>query len=344
MLNLTNNYYIAEVGQNHQGDLTTALQYVKQFSQMGASAVKFQMRDNLSLFDETMRNMPYNTNNSFGATYGEHREHLELSLEEFIKIKEVCDKENVDFICTPFDEPSLENLIKLDVAAIKIASFDLGNLSFLKKIARCKKPVVISTGGGNLTHVEKSLQILEGVCPQIVILHCVSKYPANAEDLLLGRIKLLIEKFPEHKIGSSDHFSGILSGPIAYMLGARVFEKHVTFNRANKGTDHSFALEPEGFRKFIRDIERVSKMNKVELPSDLGNEPVFKKLGKALIARKHISKGSYFELDHFDGKIFYSSEGIPVRETFSLLGKCSKKSYNVGDIIQRSELSIDRDK
>lgn len=338
VLNLLDNYFIAEVGQNHQGDVTTAIDYVTQFAKAGASAVKFQMRDNVTLFDQSMRDMPYKASNSFGDTYGEHRENLELSFEEFILIKDACDKNNVDFICTPFDENSLTNLIKLDVSAIKIASFDLGNLSFLEKIAGSKKPAIISTGGGNLTHLEKSVQILKKGCPQIVILHCVSKYPAAAEDLLLGRIKLLIEKFPEHTVGSSDHFSGILSGSVASMLGAKVFEKHVTFNRANKGTDHSFALELEGFRKFIRDINRAAQMNRVELPSDLGSEPVFKKLGKTLVARKNISKGSYFEVDDFDGKIFFEPAGIPVRETFALLGKPSKKNYHAGDVICPNEL------
>ena len=111
-----------------------------------------------------------------------------------------------------------------------------------------QKPVVISVGGGKLNHIESSVELFQSKNVDFALLHCVSEYPCPIEKLGLNSINSLIDKYPEMTVGLSDHFNGILSGPIGYMNGARVFEKHVTFNRANKGTDHSFALEPKGSR------------------------------------------------------------------------------------------------
>ncbi len=172
----------------------------------------------------------------------------------------------------------------MGVDLLKIASFDLGNLPFINKIAKTGKPVVMSVGGGNIEQIRSSVGILLDHHDEVAVLHCVSEYPCEYDRLGLDNIKLLIREFPECVIGSSDHFNGTLSGPIAYLNGARVFEKHVTLNRAWKGTDHSFALEPEGFRKFVRDIKRVRHMMTPKPAEELGNEFVFQKLGKSLIA------------------------------------------------------------
>ena len=204
---------------------------------------------------------------------------------------------------TPFDEPSLELLERIHVDIIKIASFDIGNLSFIKKISQIKKPVVISIGGGKYEQIRPSISLLKQNKSEIAILHCVSEYPCEYSKLGLENIRRLKE-FPDCTIGSSDHFNGILSGPIAYLMGARVFEKHVTLNRGWKGTDHSFALEPLGFRKFVRDIKRVKHMLPVKDKKDLGNEKVFKKLGKSIVAFKDIEIGEELTLENLSGKIF----------------------------------------
>ena len=150
-------------------------------------------------------------------------------------------------------------LIKINVDILKIASFDLGNLPFIDAIGKTKKPIVLSTGGGKNPEIKASINHLSKLNKDLAILHCVSEYPTEYNRLGLENIAILKKKYPELIIGSSDHFNGILSGPVAYLQGARVFEKHVTLNRGWKGTDHSFALEPEGFSKFVRDINRVNK-------------------------------------------------------------------------------------
>ena len=124
---------------------------------------------------------------------------------------------------------------KVDVD-ILVASFDLGNLPLINKIASLGKPVVISIGGGKSDQIKSSVELLLKHDIEISILHCVSEYPCPANHLGLENIKLLKQTFPNIVIGSSDHFNGILSGPVAYMQGARVFEKHVTLDRSSKGT------------------------------------------------------------------------------------------------------------
>ena len=153
---------------------------------------------------------------------------------------------------------------------------------FLQRVSAAKKPIFISTGGGQQQHISNSVELLSKNGAQLAILHCVSEYPCSYDRLNLEKISTLRKNFPDCTIGLSDHFNGILSGPIAYMMGARVFEKHVTLNRSWKGTDHSFALEAEGFRKFVRDTMRVDKMLTEPSNNTIGYEPVFKKLGKSV--------------------------------------------------------------
>tara|TARA_A100001388_G_scaffold276707_1_gene265234 strand:+ start:213 stop:1229 length:1017 start_codon:yes stop_codon:yes gene_type:complete len=330
-------FVIAEVGQNHQGNLDKAREYIKVFSFAGANAIKFQTRNNRYLFSNDAYHANYSSENSFAKTYGEHREKLELSIEALKILKSDCEKYGVKFMSTAFDEPSLEILRKIDVDIIKIASFDLGNLPFLNRIKELSKPVVLSIGGGKSEEIKKSVDILKTKVQCLAILHCVSEYPCKYNRLGLENIRTLIKEFPDCTIGSSDHFNGILSGPVAYMMGARVFEKHVTLNRSWKGTDHSFALEPEGFRKFARDIKRVNYMLPKKDDSELGNEPVFKKLGKSLTAFKDIEIGEIFTLDNLSGKIFNSTY-IPVRRSHTIIGKKARRNIKKDEAIRMDDV------
>lgn len=331
----TSPFIIAEVGQNHQGDLDIAREYIKVFAQEGADAVKFQTRNNRYLFSEDAYAAPYSSENAFAENYGAHREKLELNPEWLPILRQDCLDNGVKFMSTPFDEPSLELLNNVGIDIIKIASFDLGNLPFIERISKISKPVVISVGGGKIDQIKSSVELLLEKNIEVAILHCVSEYPCDHSRLGLDNIKRLISEFPNCIIGSSDHFNGTLSGPIAYMMGARVFEKHVTLNRAWKGTDHSFALEREGFRKFVRDIKRVHAMLPQKPINEIGTENVFKKLGKSLVAFSDIKKGDLLTLENLSGKIF-SSQYIPVRESNLIIGKIAKT-----DIIKGSPIIIE---
>jgi len=330
-------FIIAEVGQNHQGDLELAREYIKVFANAGADAVKFQTRNNKYLFSEEAYLAPYGSENAFAETYGAHREKLELNPDFLPILKEDCMKFGVKFMSTPFDEPSLEILKQLDADIIKIASFDLGNLPLINRISKLGKPVVISVGGGKIDQIRSSVNLLIENGVDLSILHCVSEYPCEYNKLGLENIQTLINEFPNCIIGSSDHFNGTLSGPIAYLLGARVFEKHVTLNRAWKGTDHSFALEAEGFRKFVRDIKRVKYMLPQKPKSEIGEEKVFKKLGKSLVSSENLNKGSLLTINNLSGKIF-STQFIPVRESNQIIGRVLNRNIKAGEPINYNDL------
>ena len=332
-------FVIAEVGQNHQGDLHIAREFIRIFSFEGADAIKFQTRNNQYLFSQDAFEATYESENSFADTYGAHREKLELKPEWLPILKEDCIKHGVKFMSTPFDEPSLNLLDQVGVDILKIASFDLGNLPFIQRIANLNKPVVMSIGGGKLDQIRSSVEVLNKNQVNLAILHCVSEYPCEYNRLGLNNIEELIKEFPRCVIGSSDHFNGTLSGPVAYLKGARVFEKHVTLNRAWRGTDHSFALEPEGFRKFVRDIKRVRHMLPPKSADDLGSERVFKKLGKSLIAYVDIKQGSKITMDHLSGRIF-RSQFVPVRESNRVIGAVAMRDINQGEIIRYEDIDV----
>lgn len=330
-------FIIAEVGQNHQGDVDKALEYIGVFAREGADAVKFQTRDNKKLFCESAYNKEYNSDNAFALTYGEHREKLELPVDVLKDLKKECHKNSVKFMSTPFDENSLDRLVTVGVDLLKIASFDLGNLPFIKKIAQTNLPIVMSIGGGKHEHIEESIKLIRQYNENLSVLHCVSEYPCDYNRLGLDNVTRLIEKFPECAIGLSDHFNGTLSGPVGYMKGARVFEKHVTLNRAWKGTDHSFALEPDGFRKFCRDIRRVRHMMAEKPKDDLGNEYVFKKLGKSIVAAQDLKAGHTLTMDDLSGKIFNETI-IPVRESIHIIGKKLSASVSAGQPLSYEDI------
>lgn len=332
-------FIIAEVGQNHQGSLDNARDFIRIFAMAGADCVKFQTRNNKYLFSRDAYEAEYASENAFAPTYGAHREKLELKPEWLPILKADCEKYDVKFMSTPFDEPSLDLLCEIGVDALKVASFDLGNLPFINKIAKIGKPVAMSVGGGNGEQIRSSVKILHDHHDEVAVFHCVSEYPCEYNRLGLDRIEELIREFPGCVIGSSDHFNGTLSGPVAYLKGARVFEKHVTLNRAWKGTDHSFALEPEGFRKFVRDIKRVRHMMVPKPKEDLGNEYVFQKLGKSLIAATVIRAGEVITLEALSGRIF-RKQHIPVRESSHVIGRIAKRDIAQGEPIQYADLEM----
>ena len=150
--------FIAEVGQNHQGSLTLAKKYIKVFSRLGADIIKFQTRNNKHLFSKEAYSKNYDSENAFARTYGKHRDKLELSFKDLKILKKACEKNKVKFMSTPFEEESLNLLKKLNVEIIKISSFDIGNLSFIEKIAKTKKIIVMSIGGGNNRHIYESIK------------------------------------------------------------------------------------------------------------------------------------------------------------------------------------------
>ena len=250
-------YIIAEIGHNHQGNIETALKMIQVAAACGVQAVKFQKRDNKSLYTKVLYNKPYDNENSYGATYGEHREYLEFEWDEYVKLKKCAEENNVEFMSTSFDFNSVDLLAKLGVTSYKIASGDITNTPLLEYIAKLDKPMFISTGAATLEEVRIAYEAVRAHNDKICLMHCTAGYPTEYHDLNLKVIETLMKEFPDVVIGYSGHDNGITAAVIAYMLGATVVEKHFTLNHSWKGTDHKFSLEPEGLRKQVRDLRRI---------------------------------------------------------------------------------------
>jgi sialic acid synthase len=314
-------YVIAEIGHNHQGSLEKARDLIHAAKECGADAVKLQKRENSTLYTRALYDAPYDNENSFGATYGEHREALELPREAWVELRDYTQELGIPLIATPFDVPSADFLAELELPAFKIASADLVNTPLLRHVASFGKPLLISTGGGTMEDVERALDAVLPLNRELCILQCTSVYPADAEDLNLRVIETLRERFPEHVIGLSDHFNGISMALVAYMLGARVIEKHFTLNHAWKGTDHAFSLMPEGLRKLVRDLRRaplaLGDGTKRRLSAE---ERPLAKMGKKLVAARPLEAGRLLA----EGDVVAKSPadgGLPPYELERLIGR-----------------------
>jgi N-acetylneuraminate synthase/sialic acid synthase len=250
-------YVIAEIGHNHQGNLDQAMHMFDEARRAGAHAVKIQKRDNRSLYTREMFDKPYENENSFGATYGTHREALEFGRAEYEELIAYARRIGVTFFATAFDVPSADFLAEMDMPAFKIASADLRNVPLLRHIAAIGRPMILSTGASTLEDVRRAHATVAEINPQLALLQCTSSYPAAWEELDLGVISTFRELFADTVIGLSSHDNGIAMAVAAHVLGARIVEKHFTLDRTMKGTDHRFSLEPQGLRKMCRDLSRV---------------------------------------------------------------------------------------
>lgn len=313
-------YVIAEIGHNHQGSVEQCRKLFDEAKAAGAHAVKLQKRDNRSLYTREMFNRPYENENSYGATYGEHREFLEFGRREYEELQDYAREIGVTFFATAFDLPSADFLAELDMPAYKIASADLINTPLLRHVASFGKPMVLSTGGATLDDVRRGHDTVAEINDQVVLLQCTAGYPAEWEELDLRVIETYRELFPETVVGLSSHDNGIAMAVAAYVLGGRVVEKHFTLNRAMKGTDHRFSLEPQGLRKMVRDLQRLRVAlgdgNKTMYPSE--TEPVLK-MAKKLVAARDLPAGHTLTADDIGMKS--PGDGLPPYEFDCLVGR-----------------------
>jgi sialic acid synthase len=292
----TDCWVIAEIGHNHQGSVEKCKALFDAAHEAGASAVKLQKRENRSLYTREMFDRPYDHENSFGPTYGAHREALEFGWEEYQELQQYAKELGITFFATAFDIPSVDFLAELDVPALKIASGDLKSLYLLEYAAQLKKPMIVSTGVATLDDVQRAYDTIMSINPQLCLLQCTAAYPPEFDQLDLRVIETFRERFPDVVVGFSSHDNGIAMATVAYTLGARVVEKHFTLNRAMKGTDHAFSLEPVGLRKLVRDLRRARvAMGTGEKRVHLSEVPAGVKMGKKMVARHDLIAGQVLE-------------------------------------------------
>ena len=327
-------FIIAEAGVNHNGSLKIAKKLVKYAARAGANAIKFQTFDAEELVSRNAKKMSHQAKVSKKLSQLELLQRLELSYKDHIVLKKYCKKLKIEFMSTAFDLKSLELLNKLNIKIFKIPSSELNNLVYLKKIAKFKKEVILSTGMGYLSEVKKAIEILikNGLKKkQITLLHCTSQYPADYKNLNLNAIKTL-KKSTGCKVGYSDHSRGLI---IPYALASHdicVYEKHFTISRKLSGPDHIFSVEPNELITMIRNMQHILNAmgNGIKRPNL--KEIEHRKLGrKSIVAKKDIKIGEKFDLSNITLK--RPGTGISPIKFYKLIGKKSKSNNKKDQLI-----------
>ncbi len=253
-----NLFIIAEAGVNHNGKVETALQLVDAAVNAGCNAVKFQTWITEKVYSRDKSIKPDYQSRTTDAAESEFDtiKNLELSYEEFGRIKRYCDQRGILFFSTPDEIDSANFLAHLGASLMKTASQDVTNTPFLKHIARLGMPVIFSTGACTMAELAEGVETILAETQDLVILHCVSSYPAPVEQMNLSLIENLRQIFG-CPVGLSDHTTGMEAACAAVALGARVFEKHLTLDKTMSGPDHQASLDPEEMLRYCRTLRSV---------------------------------------------------------------------------------------
>lgn len=326
-----NTYLIGEIGQNHNGSVHNAKLIIDIMTRpviddvfgnryLGMNAVKLTKRDLSKELSATQMNLPYNNPNSFGKTYKEHREYLELSDKEHYEIYKYAKSKNLDFIETlcAIGCTSIFKLFTPD--KLKVASRDITNLPLLEVLAETKIPIILSTGMSGKKELDQAIEVITRFHSEISILHCVSEYPTQPKNINLRTINYLINNYQDFTIGYSDHTIGISTPVAAVASGAKIIEKHITIDRKMKGTDQIGSLGPDGIRRMVRDI-RI-------LDEGLGQEDIFIvkdtieakiKLERSIATNKTLRKGHILTIN--DIHLLSPGDGIKWIDKSKIIGK-----------------------
>lgn len=292
-------FFIAEVGNNHNGDVFLAKRTVEEAITAGADAVKFQKRFVEETFAREILDRPQVKDEIFGKTYGEYRRHLELNKDAFGKLKRLSEERGVTFFATPFDKKSVDFLENVGVDVYKIASFDVTNIPLLEYVAALGKPIILSSGLSTLEELDEAVETILRRNRQLIVLHCISVYPTPDDQLNLSMIPMLKKRYHPLPIGYSGHERDILPSLMAIALGAKVVERHITLDKRMPGPDHAtVSIEPDEFGRMISDTRRIEAAFGNGIKSLLAAEkPTREKHCKSVVAAVDIKAGATLTRD-----------------------------------------------
>jgi len=256
-------FIIAEIGNNHNGDFDMALELIDKAVECNADCVKFQIKNIEKAFPADLLDSPYSGPNSFGSTYREHKEMLELSHDEYRAIKEYAEKKNIIFFATPFDLDSVEFLLSINVPAFKVASFHVTDEELIRTLSRSHKPIIVSTGMSTLDEIDKAVSIIRDEGTDFALLQCTSSYPTDDKNVHLSVISQFKERY-DCVAGYSGHDRGITIAAASVCFGSKIIEKHFTLDRTLKGPDHASSLEPKGLSGLVERTRLIE--NAIGLP------------------------------------------------------------------------------
>ena len=272
-------FIIAEIGNNHNGNLDLAKEMLKICKKINVDAVKFQVKDIETAFSKELLDKPYTGPNSFGKTYREHKEALEFSKDELKVIYDYARELGIICFATPFDVKSVNILEELDNPIYKISSFHVTDLELIESIAKTSKPIILSTGMSSIEEIDVAVKKIREFHDKLIILQCTSCYPTEDEDVNL-RVIPTLEKRYECPIGFSSHERGVAITSASVAMGAAIIERHFTLDRTMKGPDHASSIEESGMELVVKRAKRLftalGSNEKKVLDSELDNRKKFR--------------------------------------------------------------------
>lgn len=325
---------IAEAGVNHNGKLDLALELCKTAKEVGADVVKFQTWKTEKIITRTVAQAEYQAENTGKKeSQFDMLKKLELSYDDFTKIKEYCDKIGIQFASTADEEESFDFLVKLGIPFVKISSGEVTNIPFLRKMGASKLPIIISSGMSNISDIDIALRTLkESGATDITLLHCTTNYPCPMEEVNLKAMLTLSNAF-KIPIGYSDHTKGIEVPIAAVALGAKVIEKHFTLDKNMEGPDHLASTEPDEFKNMVEAIRNIEvALGTGEKTPQKSEIEISKVVTKRCIASKSINVGDVFSSDNVCVK--RNDVGFPAKYWDLLIGKNAQKAYEINEAIE----------
>lgn len=331
-------FIIAEAGVNHNGKLSLAKKLVDAAKKAGADAVKFQVFSAEDLVTKTAEIAEYQKRRTVKGSQYEMLKKLELTREGFVELAHYAEKKKIMFLASAFDEKSVDFLEELDVPAFKVPSGEITNFPLLEHIAKKEKPIILSTGMSTLKEVEEALEVMkkEGT-NDIVLLHCVTNYPAKVEEVNLRAMETLKCVFGL-PVGFSDHTVGINIPIAAVAMRAAIIEKHFTLSKKLPGPDHKASLEPHELAEMIRGIREVEKALGDGAKRPTSSEKLIKKIvRRSIVARVPIPKGTVIEEQMLSLK--RPGVGLEPKYLKEVIGKKAKEDIEVDELITLEKLS-----
>jgi len=325
-------FIIAEAGVNHNGSVELAKKLIDAAKDAGADAVKFQTFKAESVVVKDAQKAEYQKETTGEGSQYVMIKKLELAEEDFRELADYAEKKDIMFLSSPFDKDSVDLLHELDVPAFKVGSGEITNLPLLRYIAKKGKPIILSTGMSTLGEIEEALDVIRSEeVEDIILLHCVSNYPARVEDVNLRAMGTLKQAF-KLPVGFSDHTLGITAPIAAVALGACVIEKHFTLDRNLPGPDHKASLEPDELKEMVKAIREVEKAlgNGIKKPTK-EEEKIKKVARRSIVAKVDISKGAIITEDMLDVK--RPGTGIEPKYLKFIIGRKTKEDIKKDEII-----------
>lgn len=336
-------YVIAEAGLNHNGSVDMAKALIDVAGIAGVDAVKFQKRHVPTLATRDVLDAPDDRFPSLGRTYREIRDRLELSRDAYVTLKRYAEAKGLDFICTPFDQPSVDFLESIGLKTYKFASHSVTNLPLLRYVARkCAsekgRHIILSTGMCTLDELDRAVAVLKTIAQSFTILHCVSSYPQAVSESNLALIPTLRSRYGV-SVGYSGHEIGWLPTLVAVAMGATMVERHFTLDNTLEGFDHKISLEPHEL------IEMVKTIRQIETAVGSGEKSVSerewitrRKYHVSMVSSRAIPKGTPISED----LITYRNPGtgIPPKDAEMVLGKAAVIDIPEDTLIKREMVGI----